>query len=214
MNDSSYDSECARINPRLEREIQDRERRIQELLRKAAGVPAGMEDDPGNFDISFEFIDKANCNGPIVSTSKKMVYPSHFNNQKPLPNPEAVTLEIQGNRLIEKDDSQKYLDANRKQQIPVKLSSVKSRRTQNITLELRSSGPLIGSKSATSSTHSIGSKTPSSSTHSIGSVTAEAPSFKVSPITLTIDHNGNEELRETGDGRISVRAKPIPTTSL
>ena len=57
MNDTSYNSECARINPRLEREIQDRERRIQELLRKAAGVPAGLEDDPGNFDISFEFLD-------------------------------------------------------------------------------------------------------------------------------------------------------------
>ena len=142
-----------------------------------------------------------------------MVYPSHPNNQQPLPNPEAVTLEIQGNRLIEKDDNQKYQDSNRKQQIPVKLSSVKCRRPQNITLELRSSGPLIGSKSASSSTHSIGSKTPSSSTHSIGSGTG-APSFKVSPITLTIDHNGNEELRETGDGRISVRAKPIPTTTL
>ncbi|XP_066911436.1 uncharacterized protein [Clytia hemisphaerica] len=251
-----YESACHDINPRLEFEVSDRDRRIRELLMRAqqsqdsrdgeeeteiqavqshevcSEVPQddlsasqrvtltvlqkNEVDSSKTFSIPHNTYTKgeANCNGPIVSTSKKMVYPSHSNNQKPLPNPEAVTLEIQGDRLIEKDDSQKYLDANRKQQIPVKLSSVKSRRTQNITLELRSSGPLIGSKSATSSTHSIGSKTPSSSTHSIGSVTAEAPSFKVSPITLTIDHNGNEELRETGDGRISVRAKPIPTTSL
>jgi len=35
----SYDSACAKINPRLEREILDRQRRIQELLRRAASVP-------------------------------------------------------------------------------------------------------------------------------------------------------------------------------
>ena len=46
-----YESECARINPRLEREIQDREKRIQELLKRATGVSI-MKDD--KFGISVE----------------------------------------------------------------------------------------------------------------------------------------------------------------
>ena len=46
-----YESECARINPRVEREIQDREKRIQELLKRATGVSI-MKDD--KFGISVE----------------------------------------------------------------------------------------------------------------------------------------------------------------
>lgn len=50
----------------------------------------------------------------------------------------------------------RYEDTTRRHhEIPVTLSSVKCRRQQNITLELRSAGPLIGPCEKLLSTHSI-----------------------------------------------------------
>ena len=51
MSDN-YESECARINPRLEREINDREKRIQELLKRATGISPMVKED--EFGISIE----------------------------------------------------------------------------------------------------------------------------------------------------------------
>ena len=49
-----YQSACGEINPRLEKEIEERNRRIQELLRRAAGIPEE------NFDITVQTKDRKN----------------------------------------------------------------------------------------------------------------------------------------------------------
>lgn len=62
-----------------------------------------------------------------------------------LENDQPITLEIRGDRFVEKGETMRYEDTSRRHhEIPVTLSSVKCRRPQNITLELRSAGPLIG----------------------------------------------------------------------
>lgn len=45
----SYNSACREINPRIEKEISERERRIQELLRRVSKV----EEEEKHFDITF-----------------------------------------------------------------------------------------------------------------------------------------------------------------
>ena len=141
---------------------------------------------------------------PPIHRTDEIVVPSATSEKKPLFQSEAVTLEIRGDRLIEKDDSQKYLDQNRNHQIPVKLSSVKNRRPHNITLELRSSGPLVGSK-APILTHSIEVNNTSAE---VNNNTIELKNtFNGGEVTLLIDQNDHDE-----NGISSVRR--IPTTSL
>lgn len=217
----NYRSACGEINPRLEKEIEERNKRIQELLKRAAGV------QEENFDITVQTKDRSNCTpGPIVNT-EQLVVPSTPTETKPFENDQAVTLEIHGDRLIEKGDHQRYEDPNRYHQVPVTLSSIKLRKPQNITLELRSAGPLIGKQNALL-THSIGMQ----------------QSRQYSPTTTTatkyeeeFSHNGREDINnnevmlvinQSGDSikaedvsllnpdedLMNLRNKYLPTTSL
>lgn len=143
---------------------------------------------------------------PPIHTTDELVVPSATTEKKKLFQSKPVTLEIRGNRLIEKDDNQKYLDQNRNHQVPVKLSSVKNRRPQNITLELRSSGPLVGSNGP-AMTHSI---EVTDTTVEVNNNTIELRKnnpLSGGEVTLLIDQNG-----QNGNGISSVRQ--IPTTTL
>jgi len=127
-------------------------------------------------------------------------------------------LEIRGDRLIEKDENQKYQEPNRFHQVPVTLSSVKCRRPhQNITLELRSAGPLIGLKNPA---HSI----------EVTQTKIEQRTTKYEEVRITHDasfcNNENEvqqdERKQNSDPYtaqadeelLSLRRKHMPTTTL
>ena len=80
-------------------------------------------------------------------------------------------MEIRGDRFVEHGDTMCYEDTDqrRHQMIPVKLSSVKNRGPQKITLELRSAGPLVGhalKEESILSTHTIEVRQPKNNTNS------------------------------------------------
>ena len=142
---------------------------------------------------------------PPIHRTDELVVPSATTGKKKLFQSKPVTLEIRGNRLIEKDDSQKYLDQDRNHQVPVKLCSVKNRRPQNITLELRSSGPLVGSNGPVM-THSI-EVTDTAVEVNNNTIELRKNPLSGGEVTLLIDQNGTSE-----NGITSVRQ--IPTTTL
>ena len=159
--------------------------------------------------------------GPIVNT-EQLVVPNTPTETKPFENNQAVTLEIQGDRLIEKGEHQKYQDTNRFHQVPVTLSSIKLRKPQNITLELRSAGPLIG-KSNPLLTHSIElqqTKTYSSTTTTKYEEIHDEDFNNNNEVMLVLNQTGDTitvddaKLIKPDQELLNLRNKHLPTTSL